>query len=53
MNWLPVLGAAERSQIHQHVRQQLHAIVSLLDAFKAGRNEMDPPPVRIGFDEPQ
>src|SRR5262245_1730138 len=33
-NWLQVLGTAERSQIYQHVRHQLHAIVPLLDAFK-------------------
>ena len=35
INWLQVLGTTERSQIHQRVRQQLHAIVPLLDAFKA------------------
>jgi hypothetical protein len=35
MNWLQVLGTAERSQMHQRVRHQRHAIVPLLDAFKA------------------
>jgi hypothetical protein len=35
INWLQVSGAAERPQIHQRVRQQLHAIVPLLDAFKS------------------
>jgi hypothetical protein len=34
-NWLRVLGTAESSQVDQHVCQQLHAIVPLLDAFKA------------------
>ena len=34
-NWLQVLGTAERSQVDQGIRHQLHAIVSLLDAFKA------------------
>ena len=33
--WLRVLDTAERSQVDQHVRQQFHAVVSLLDAFKA------------------
>jgi hypothetical protein len=32
---LQVLGTAELAQIDQRVCQQLHAIVSLLDAFKA------------------
>src|SRR5712692_11620742 len=35
INWLRVLGTAERSQIDQRIRQQLHAIVPLLDAFKS------------------
>jgi glyoxylase-like metal-dependent hydrolase (beta-lactamase superfamily II) len=35
LNWLQVLGTAERSQVDQGIRHQLHAIVSLLDAFKA------------------
>ena len=34
-NWLRVLDTAERAQVDQRVRQQLHAIVPLLDAFKA------------------
>ena len=34
-NWLRVLGTAELTQIDQRVRHQLHAIVPLLDAFKA------------------
>jgi hypothetical protein len=33
-NWLRVLGTAERSQVDQRIRQQLHPIVQLLDAFK-------------------
>jgi hypothetical protein len=32
---LRVLGTAELAQIDQRVYQQLHPIVSLLDAFKA------------------
>jgi hypothetical protein len=32
-NWLHVFGTAERSQMHQRVRQHLHARVPLLDAF--------------------
>ena len=35
INWLQVLDTAEGSQIYQGVRQQLHAVVSLLDPFKA------------------
>ena len=35
VNWLRVLGATERAQIHQRVRQQLHAIVPLLNTFKS------------------
>jgi hypothetical protein len=35
LNWLQVLGTAERSQVDQRVRHQLHAIVPLLDAFKS------------------
>jgi hypothetical protein len=34
INWLQVSGPAERSQVDQRVRHQLHAIVPLLDAFK-------------------
>ena len=33
--WLQVLYTAERSQVDQRIRHQLHPIVSLLDAFKA------------------
>src|SRR2546427_8966903 len=39
-NWLQVLGTAERSQVDQRVRQQLHAIVPLLDAFKAEQESL-------------
>jgi hypothetical protein len=35
VNWLQVLYTAERSQVDQRIRHQLHPIVSLLDAFKA------------------
>ena len=35
INWLQVLDPAELAQIDQCVRQQLHAIMPLLDAFKA------------------
>jgi hypothetical protein len=35
INWLQVLGTAERSQVDQGLRHHLHAIVPLLDAFKA------------------
>ena len=34
-NWLQVLETAERSQVNQRIRQQLHPVVSLLDVFKA------------------
>ena len=34
VNWLQVLGPAERAQIDQRVRHQLHPIVPLLDTFK-------------------
>src|SRR6058998_55381 len=34
INWLQVLGTAELAQIHQRIRHQLHAIVSLLNVFK-------------------
>src|SRR5439155_19744398 len=40
-NWLRVLGTAERSQIDQRVRQQLHAIVPLLDAFKSEQQPLE------------
>ena len=35
LNWLQVLGTTELAQIDQRVCQQLHAIVPLLDTFKA------------------
>jgi hypothetical protein len=35
MNWLRVLGTAERSYVDHRVPQQLHAVVPLLDAFKS------------------
>jgi hypothetical protein len=41
INWLQVLGTAERSQIHQCVRPQLHPIVALLDAFKAEQQPLE------------
>ena len=34
-NWLRVLDTAESSQVDQRVGHQLHAIMPLLDAFKA------------------
>ena len=34
-NWLRVLGTAERSQIDQCVRHQLHTVVALLFGLKA------------------
>ena len=34
-NWLRVLSTAERAQIDHRVPQKLHAIVALLDTFKA------------------
>src|SRR5215813_7592980 len=34
-NWLRVSDPAERSQVDQRIGQQLHAIVPLLEAFKA------------------
>ena len=33
-NWLRVLDIAELAQVNQRIRQQLHPIVPLLDAFK-------------------
>src|SRR6266850_7781227 len=41
ITWLQVLGTAERSQIYQHVRHQLHAIVPLLDAFKPQQQPLE------------
>ena len=60
--WLRVLGTAELTQIDQRVRQQLQAIVPLLDAFKTeqqslelifpGKGPFDPHPQRMdGFVE--
>src|SRR5437667_2481075 len=40
-NWLRVLGTAERSQIDQRIRQQLHAIVPLLYAFKSEQQPLE------------
>ena len=34
-NWLRVLGTAERSQVNQGIRHQLHPVVPLLDTFKS------------------
>src|SRR5712691_1687163 len=38
--WLRVLGTAELTQIDQRVRQQLQAIVPLLDAFKSEQQSL-------------
>ena len=40
-NWLQVLGATELAQIDQRVCQQLHAIVPLLDTFKAEQESFE------------
>src|SRR2546427_12666322 len=40
-NWLRVLDTAECSQVDQRVRQQLHAIVPLLDAFKSEQQPLE------------
>ena len=40
-NWLQVLGTAERSQVDQRVRHQLHAIVPLLDTFKSEQQSLE------------
>ena len=40
-NWLRVLDTAERSQVDQCVRHQLHAIVPLLDAFKTEQQPLE------------
>src|SRR5438445_13889651 len=39
--WLRVLGTAERSQVDQRIRQQLHPIVPLLDAFKTQQQPLE------------
>ena|SRR5947209_14468331 len=41
LNWLQVLDTAERTQIYQRVRHQFHAVVSLLDAFKAEQQPLE------------
>jgi hypothetical protein len=35
INWLQVLGTAERSQVDQGIRHQFQAVVPLLDGFKS------------------
>ena len=40
-NWLRVLDTAERSQVDQRVRHQLHAIVPLLDTFKTEQQPLE------------
>src|SRR2546423_11810624 len=40
-NWLRVLDTAERSQVDQRIRHQLHPIVPLLDAFKAEQQPLE------------
>jgi hypothetical protein len=40
-NWLRVLDTAERSQVDQRIRQQLHAIVPLLDTFKTEQQPLE------------
>src|SRR5262245_44769045 len=40
-NWLQVLGTAERSQVDQRVCHQLHAIMPLLNAFKAEQQPLE------------
>src|SRR5215470_19381286 len=40
-NWLRVLGTAELAQIDQRVCQQLHAIMPLLDTFKAEQQSFE------------
>ena len=41
VNWLQVLGTAEGSQIYQGGRQQLHAVVPLLEPFKAEQQSLE------------
>ncbi len=41
INWLQVLDTAERTQIYQRVRHQFHAVVSLLEAFKAEQQPLE------------
>src|SRR5262249_15955515 len=40
-NWLRVLATAERSQVDQRIRQQLHPIVPLLDPFKTQHKPLE------------
>jgi hypothetical protein len=40
-NWLRVLGTAERSYVDHRVHQQLHPVVSLLDAFKSDQQPLE------------
>jgi hypothetical protein len=40
-NWLRVLGSAELAQIDQRVGHQLHAIMPLLDTFKAEQESLE------------
>ena len=40
-NWLRVLDTTERSQVDQRIRQQLHPIVPVLDAFKAEQQPLE------------
>ena len=40
VNWLRVLGPAELAQVDQRVRQQLHAIVPLLDTFTSEQQSL-------------
>src|SRR5215510_9830746 len=41
LNWLRVSDTAERSQVHQRIGHQLHAIVPLLDAFKSEQQPLE------------
>ena len=41
INWLRVLDTAKRSQVNQRIRQQFHAIVPLLDAFKTEQEPLE------------
>ena len=41
INWLRVLGTAELAQIDQRVGHQLHAIMPLLDTFKAKQESLE------------
>ena len=40
-NWLRVLGPTERAQVDQRVCHQLHAIMPLLNAFKAEQQPLE------------